>query len=567
MPDRRKLIQNLLSRYKKYRKLKYELRLRRKQRQLQYERSKKVTAVSGNPASPSSQATAASSSSSTSSFGDVTLSSGISAGDELDWESTGSSSSESMSDESKSASPAYSAGSFSSFLGASVSDESNRVNSCPTTRGPPTRRIRHQIEELYQHRYWQGKRKNKRRFPSHMTHLLRHRHSEPEIFRQDCRINPHTFDELVSELEEHPVFLNKARNQQMLVEHQVAITLYRFGHFGNAASLNKISRWAGCGKGTVTLVTRRVMTAVLAPEFLHSAIHLPTDEEKVEAKKWVQRHSCKEWSDGWCFVDGTLVPLYKKPKWFGESYYDRKSNYSLSFQIINLPNLQIFDVGYGHTGSTHDSTAWEQTRTFKEHTSILKDNEFIWADSAYPIQTWVVTPYKKPDSEEADNTIYNNHLSHLRIRSEHAIGFLKGRFQSLKGLRVDITSAKTHQFAVYWVLSCIAIHAFAIASEQAHKESPEDNEFIYDGLSDAEDATGGGAVHPLIPQRPVSRHPPPPPSPPPQERRADVLALARARREDLKKSLLNSLNQRAMNRANRNRARYGEYGLDSSSGN
>jgi hypothetical protein len=39
---------------------------------------------------------------------------------------------------------------------------------------------------------------------------------------------------------------------------------------------------------------------------------------------------------------------------------------------------------------------------------------------------WMVTLYKKLDSDEPENIPYNNMVSKLRVKSEHAIGFLKG---------------------------------------------------------------------------------------------------------------------------------------------
>jgi hypothetical protein len=54
----------------------------------------------------------------------------------------------------------------------------------------------------------------------------------------------------------------------------------------------------------------------------------------------------------------------------------------------------------------------------------------------------------------------------LHIRSEHAIGFLKGRFQSLKGLCVYIKNEKAHKIASYWVVACIGIHSFAMLCEE-----------------------------------------------------------------------------------------------------
>ena len=91
--------------------------------------------------------------------------------------------------------------------------------------------------------------------------------------------------------------------------------------------------WAGVGKGTVAMVTRWVMTAILCPEFMKDAVRWPTDEEKEAAKIWVEQHSCHAWRGGWCFDDGTLVPLATRPAWYGESYFDRKNRYSLNFQV------------------------------------------------------------------------------------------------------------------------------------------------------------------------------------------------------------------------------------------
>ncbi|GLB45344.1 putative retrotransposable element tf2 155 kda protein type 1-like [Lyophyllum shimeji] len=106
-----------------------------------------------------------------------------------------------------------------------------------------------------------------------------------------------------------------------------------FGHFGNAAGLDKVARWSGYSKGTVSLATRRVMTAVLRRDFMNQAVRPPTPEEKERAKRWVERNSCKAWHDGWCMVDGTLVTLYDRPFWYRESYYDQKCNYSLNIQV------------------------------------------------------------------------------------------------------------------------------------------------------------------------------------------------------------------------------------------
>ncbi|KAJ7101040.1 hypothetical protein C8R44DRAFT_641666 [Mycena epipterygia] len=186
---------------------------------------------------------------------------------------------------------------------------------------------------MYEHRYEQP-RSILPRGPSYLHHVLTALKAGCEDhFRQALRVSPQTFDMLVTRLEDDPVFFNNSNQAQLPVEQQVAVVLYRFGHDGNAASIQAVANWAGLGKGTVHLVMRRVMTAVLRPGFMQEAVRMPTPEEKEKAKRWIQNHLCKSWRNGWCFVDGTLVPLDERPTWYGPSYFDRKCNYSLNIQV------------------------------------------------------------------------------------------------------------------------------------------------------------------------------------------------------------------------------------------
>ena len=109
----------------------------------------------------------------------------------------------------------------------------------------------------------------------------------------------------------------------------------------------------------------------------------------------------------------------------------------------------------------------------------------VYDDVALQLETWVVSPYKKPERDIPANEEFNNHLSMVRIRSEHAIGFLKGRFHSLKHLRLRISDERSHKFATYWIAACIGIHAFAMQCEAEEREEGSDFEdpFIAEGLS------------------------------------------------------------------------------------
>ena len=161
--------------------------------------------------------------------------------------------------------------------------------------------------------------------------LINFKFDDPKRFRHNLRVSTSTFDSLQEMIETHPIFLSDAYVSQCPVSIQLAIAMYRFGHDGNAASVEAVAQWAGVSAGTVVNCTRRVMVAFLA---LHdSAIRWPSEEEKEKSKQWVEAVSCYAWRDGYCMADGTPVILFQKPGYHGEAYFDRKSNYSLNLQV------------------------------------------------------------------------------------------------------------------------------------------------------------------------------------------------------------------------------------------
>lgn len=171
--------------------------------------------------------------------------------------------------------------------------------------------------------------------------LVEFKTDHPKRFRRNLRVLPATFDKLVCHIQDHPVFSNHSTQGQLPVSIQLAIALYRFGHDGNAASVEAVAQWAGVSVGMVVKATRRVIIASLA---LHdSVIRWPSEEEKEEAKAWVEEMSCPEWRNGFCMVDGTLIPLFEKPGYHGEAYFDRKSNYSLNVQVrLSINYLYVY---------------------------------------------------------------------------------------------------------------------------------------------------------------------------------------------------------------------------------
>ena len=44
---------------------------------------------------------------------------------------------------------------------------------------------------------------------------------------------------------------------------------------------------------------------------------------------------------------------------------------------------------------------------------LFTSDEWLWADSAYALDSWCITPYKKPLSNLAENKTFNYHLSRV----------------------------------------------------------------------------------------------------------------------------------------------------------
>ena len=99
------------------------------------------------------------------------------------------------------------------------------------------RLIRQAIEAEYTARYQVPQGHIPRDRPHLLQVLTMLKHEWPHLFCPELRVSLPTFDALVAAIEDDPVFSNNSLNAQLAVEHQLAITLYRFGYNGNTASV------------------------------------------------------------------------------------------------------------------------------------------------------------------------------------------------------------------------------------------------------------------------------------------------------------------------------------------
>ncbi|CAO3565321.1 unnamed protein product [Mortierella alpina] len=93
------------------------------------------------------------------------------------------------------------------------------------------------------------------------------------------RMSKTAFNNLVtSVLPQHPVFKNQSNNGQESIEKQLAITLWRMGHFGKDAGVAEASKIFGLSEGTIVKCTQRCLEAF--KDIASDVISWPSQGEK-----------------------------------------------------------------------------------------------------------------------------------------------------------------------------------------------------------------------------------------------------------------------------------------------
>jgi hypothetical protein len=308
-----------------------------------------------------------------------------------------------------------------------------------------------------------------------------------ERFKSEMRVSRNGFREILRNIRNHPVFTNKSFNNQLSISNQLCIALYRFGRYGNGASMRDIANHFGLGEGTLDLCTNRIIKAIieLTPKYLRWYTTL----EKEDTKQQIKRE--KGFSNCLGFLDGTTIILDFKPGIDSESYYNRKSRYGLNTQIISDFNGRIRFLFAGYPASVHDSRCISYSNLARNQHRYFDDMEYILADSAYSLTNATITPFKQPLASMEPYSTFNHLHSSARVHVEHCIGRLKSRFQSLRGLRIQILDRDDHKRACQWIIACCVIHNMLIdvdgwddgITNELNEDLPPDPAICVDGTA------------------------------------------------------------------------------------
>ncbi|POW12769.1 hypothetical protein PSTT_04385 [Puccinia striiformis] len=275
-------------------------------------------------------------------------------------------------------------------------------------------------------------------------------------FKQEFRMCQESFHQLVSEIRDHPVFQNRSNIPQRPVQDQLMVTLKRMG------------TWT--------------IEAILSLE--EQYVSWPDTQGRRAIASRVDEFTGFRNCVG--FIDGTLLPLYDRPAIDPQDYYSRKGYYCLNTLIVCDEEKRITYYLTGWPGCCHDTRLWENSELKLKERELFSPGENLIANSGFPVQTNVVPAFKRPPHAAMPRLKkrFNHHLSSIRVRNEHCIGILKGRFQSLRGLRKDLSSAGTMEKITHWISACIVLHNFLLEDK-----TPD----YYEGDVDTEDSNSNGA--------------------------------------------------------------------------
>ncbi|SPC68191.1 uncharacterized protein UHOD_12384 [Ustilago sp. UG-2017b] len=114
-------------------------------------------------------------------------------------------------------------------------------------------------------------------------------------------------------------------------------------------------------------------------------------------------------------------------------------------------------------GSVQDSKVWASgSNILKKPRLYLDEGEFIWVDGGYGHSAITVGPFSHIAANKSrDLRHFNYMLSQVRVQVEHAIAYLKNRFQCLTGYRGNIYRVKDRITAAETIQACIVAHTFA----------------------------------------------------------------------------------------------------------
>lgn len=139
--------------------------------------------------------------------------------------------------------------------------------------------------------------------------------------------------------------------------------------------------------------------------------------------------------------------------------------------------------------------------------SLFSEGKYLLADSGYASLEHIVPTFKRSHRIPLSpaHTHFNNVIAKIRIASEHCNGMLKGRFGSLKELRLVISDERSAAHVCAWISACVVVHNFLIDERLAGDLGLEGlGSFTGEGEEPSEQAERSAEIDSALAQRRAS---------------------------------------------------------------
>ncbi|CAD6939695.1 hypothetical protein CF335_g8261 [Tilletia laevis] len=225
----------------------------------------------------------------------------------------------------------------------------------------------------------------------------------------------------------------------------------------------------GFSEGSMVHFTQRTISALCSLE--KEVLCWASESEKEQGRIWVEeRCGIPEWRNGYASVDGVHINCAWAPGLdHGDAFMNRKRRFSFNVQLVTMVHtLRIISYVVGHRGASSDARAWACSSVVDAPARYLRKDEWIWADLGYPFASYLVSPYQHlAATKSIDFRRFNYSLSSIRIRSEHAMAYVKGRFPALKGYRGLLASLRAEEYAHDFIVAALVAHNLAMQHDEA----------------------------------------------------------------------------------------------------
>ena len=279
------------------------------------------------------------------------------------------------------------------------------------------------------------------------------------------RMSRNCYWQLVELIANHPVFLKKNSDSRgkapKPASHQLLVLLKYYGSEGNSASSVSLGSFFGIGHGAVDRCKEAALEGVLSLED-RTYFWPDAEERKVIANRIRDTYLFPNCVG---IIDGTLLPLLQRPLLHGENYLSRKKFYAIVMLVVCDDQCRIIYYHIGWPGSVHDNRAWRNSRLYRKFNEYFSHREYLLGDSAFTASDIMIPPFKAyagsflTNNQEAFNTL----LSKPRVKSEHCIGILKGRFPFLKAIRMLLGNKLHMDRIIKYVRGSVVLHNFLVS--------------------------------------------------------------------------------------------------------